>query len=664
MPVRGIASSIASAVASAIGKSTGSLGQAASLTATNVFYSPYNWYSDGGGSLQSNNIKAGSTYAITNTPGAYLKTKFSGTSFSIDVDVSALTGASVLAANYPAIEYSVDGGAWTRTQLASSSTTISIATGLSQGIHTVEIIFVGVMWSTNDRWTTPVMALKITGISVDSGKLLYSPTIKPKRAMFFGDSHSEGYEAGGVGTTVANQNARLAWPRLLADYLDAEYGVAGFAGQGYTVGGGGSVPNCQSAWNLYSSGKSRLTSGDFTPTADYIISGHGTNDSDDSTLSTAVQATAEAWAAVNELTAVFILLPPSNGKRTRILAASSAAGVIGVDTNTDYMTGGNVNGSHLSSAGHIAYSDGVWSVMEPLVSTISAPANTVAPSVTGSASPGGTLTCSTGTWSGFPLPSYTYQWKNNGSSIPGETANTYSVVSGDLGDSISCTVTATNSQGASSATSNSQLIVESGIALVGSTFKVGNSSTGTTSDAVDTTGANLLIATATWYGTTPSSITDSKGNTWTKLTTSVSTTDQNSAIWYCVPTSVGSGHTITITNVYTSIGFMAFSGASATPFDSEDTSSSASSVTSLALGPLTIPAGGLIIATLGNFTHTGTVSISDSLTANYQPYSAGTAMTHGSAYKLSAGGETITPTWSWSGGQGSVVGAAAVFKKA
>ena len=328
------------------------------------------------------------------------------------------------------------------------------------------------------------------------------------------------------------------------------------------------------------------------------------------------------------------------------------------------MTGGNVNGTHLSQAGHVAYADGVWSILEPLIPNVGTPTNSVAPAITGTGSPGGTLTCSTGTWKTLPTPTYAYQWKNNGTAIPGETASTYSVVAGDVGDTITCTVTATNSYGSSSATSNSQSITESGIALVAKTAKIGNGATGVTTDAINSTGANLLIITATWYGGTPSTVTDSKGNTWTKLTTASSTNDQNSAIWYCVPTSTGSGHTVTVTNVYTSCAFYAFSGAHASPFDSEDTSTSASSVTSLVLGPVTIPAGGLVIATLGNFTNTGSVSVSDSLIATYQAFVANTSMTHGSAYKISSAGETISPTWSWTGGQGSIVGASAVFKKA
>ena len=80
------------------------------------------------------------------------------------------------------------------------------------------------------------------------------------------------------------------------------------------------------------------------------------------------------------------------------------------------------------------------------------PVNTVAPAITGTAQEGQTLTCSTGTWSGSPT--YTYQWKRNGSNIGSATNSTYLLVLADVGQSILCTVTATNALGSSNADSN------------------------------------------------------------------------------------------------------------------------------------------------------------------------------------------------------------------
>ncbi|TJU81348.1 MAG: hypothetical protein E5Y15_21180 [Mesorhizobium sp.] len=77
---------------------------------------------------------------------------------------------------------------------------------------------------------------------------------------------------------------------------------------------------------------------------------------------------------------------------------------------------------------------------------IAVPVNTVAPAITGNALVGSTLTCSTGTWSGGGSQTYTYQWKSAGSNV-GSNQNTYVPVTGDVGNTITCTVTASNAAG-------------------------------------------------------------------------------------------------------------------------------------------------------------------------------------------------------------------------
>lgn len=82
-----------------------------------------------------------------------------------------------------------------------------------------------------------------------------------------------------------------------------------------------------------------------------------------------------------------------------------------------------------------------------------APSNTVAPSISGSPVVGSTLTANNGTWAGSTPITYTYQWLKGGVNISGATAQTYVPVTGDIGGTITVTVTATNSIGNASATS-------------------------------------------------------------------------------------------------------------------------------------------------------------------------------------------------------------------
>jgi len=86
-----------------------------------------------------------------------------------------------------------------------------------------------------------------------------------------------------------------------------------------------------------------------------------------------------------------------------------------------------------------------------------APTNSVAPVISGTTLVGETLTTTTGTWSGIPTPTYSYQWKRGATNI-GTNATTYTLVAADTGQSITCVVTATNAGGSANATSNALTI--------------------------------------------------------------------------------------------------------------------------------------------------------------------------------------------------------------
>lgn len=86
-----------------------------------------------------------------------------------------------------------------------------------------------------------------------------------------------------------------------------------------------------------------------------------------------------------------------------------------------------------------------------VVAAAGAPVNSVKPAISGVAQVGQVLTAYPGEWSG--APAYTYQWKNEGVNLAGATAKTYTPVGTDVADTLTVTVTATNSAGSASATS-------------------------------------------------------------------------------------------------------------------------------------------------------------------------------------------------------------------
>ena len=98
-----------------------------------------------------------------------------------------------------------------------------------------------------------------------------------------------------------------------------------------------------------------------------------------------------------------------------------------------------------------------------------APVNTVAPAVTGTTTLGQTLSSTTGTWTGVPTPTFTYQWfRSPSTSISGATSSTYTLVSADVGNTIYCQVTATNVAAAVSANSNTTATIT--LPAVGAAF--------------------------------------------------------------------------------------------------------------------------------------------------------------------------------------------------
>lgn len=116
-----------------------------------------------------------------------------------------------------------------------------------------------------------------------------------------------------------------------------------------------------------------------------------------------------------------------------------AAGDVGKDISC-HVTAVNAVGSNGATSNAIG----------PIVG---APINTVLPVISGTVVVGDTLSVTNGTWSGYPVPTFAYQWLRNGVNIAGAISANYTLVAADAANPISCRVTATNSQGSAPATS-------------------------------------------------------------------------------------------------------------------------------------------------------------------------------------------------------------------
>lgn len=123
-------------------------------------------------------------------------------------------------------------------------------------------------------------------------------------------------------------------------------------------------------------------------------------------------------------------------------------------TSVTYTTQNSDIGKEITASVTATNSEGFSSETTSGTQLISsAPILSVAP-VLGEVIEGAVTTADNGAWFGYPLPTFTYQWRRNGVDIAGETNQTYTAVSADLTSEISVVVTATNEIGSSSEESN------------------------------------------------------------------------------------------------------------------------------------------------------------------------------------------------------------------
>jgi hypothetical protein len=147
-------------------------------------------------------------------------------------------------------------------------------------------------------------------------------------------------------------------------------------------------------------------------------------------------------------------------KRTDPVGALS--GTSEINGNRKFTTSGGYSNGDFTVMRHPLgpswFSRGYMKNLKITTTTVvSAPTNSVAPTITGTKSVGQTLTSSTGTWSGTPT-SYAYQWKRADTSsgsytdISGANTSTYVLTSDDVSKFIKVGVIATNAAGSSSQT--------------------------------------------------------------------------------------------------------------------------------------------------------------------------------------------------------------------
>jgi len=203
-----------------------------------------------------------------------------------------------------------------------------------------------------------------------------------------------------------------------------------------------------------------------------------------------------------------------------------------------------------------------------------------------------------------------------------------------------------------------------GIALVTNTTIKGASSS--TTPAVNTTGANFLVAVISYYtGTTPT-VNDSNSNTWTALTQYVGPNSVLIKIFYSTPTTVGSGHTFgfTGTNCYASLEILAFSGMAASSVYQGLVNGGNSSGTTVQPGSISPTGSTLIICGVGWSNISSTSAINDSFSITNSNNGSPTNFGGAAAYLIQTSGSAINPQWTIATGGSLLVATQAAFRGA
>eukprot|EP00035_Acanthoeca_spectabilis_P003886 m.96379 g.96379 ORF g.96379 m.96379 type:complete len:429 (+) comp12361_c0_seq8:78-1364(+) len=299
------------------------VGEGALITpnSPNLFFSPANWARE-----QLVSADRASSVAVAVNAGAYFRLTFTGSQVAI-VQLIA-TNPGPVSTHYMNVAISADDSEFTILPIYGNSTSLTVPLRETSNASTVHTIFFTVYNSQQhaNRWnnvTNGGAAVIVRGVALNDGATTLPPKLRPGRAVFFGDSITEGVNAECEnpdpqcrGGDLCANSATKTWGRAVASAFDAEYGQVGFGSLGWTVAGAGGVPPvftpeepAVSSWNQIYGGVPRSFSN-----LDYIFVLHATNDGLRGATTAAVTASVVGWltavrAAAGPTTAIFLVVP-------------------------------------------------------------------------------------------------------------------------------------------------------------------------------------------------------------------------------------------------------------------------------------------------------------------------------------------------------------------
>lgn len=221
---------------------------------SNLFRAPYNTYIDSTGNL----ILANSSASL----------KFTFTGESCILNLGNNNGNCTL-------RVYIDSAKPLDFDVTAKTSTLTVISGLTYGTHTIKIIHLRRFDYTAPSWngeqSCVINSITINAITAQSAIGTY--TARFKRGVGYGDSISEGLFILSA-TNNAGAVSTGSWMSLTLDWLDTEFSVFGWGGQGWNNGGTGGIPTFLNAFNYMQNGVPITV----TQQPDYIVINMGTND--------------------------------------------------------------------------------------------------------------------------------------------------------------------------------------------------------------------------------------------------------------------------------------------------------------------------------------------------------------------------------------------------
>lgn len=190
------------------------------------------------------------------------------------------------------------------------------------------------------------------------------------------------------------------------------------------------------------------------------------------------------------------------------------------------------------------------------------------------------------------------------------------------------------------------------IALVSRGIKMGGVGATVVADAINATGANLLLAFVASYQAASQTITDSAGNVYIGLTERLFlTTDRRARLFYCLNPTVSSNLVITSTGGgFASIAVAAFSGVKTSGALDQEIGGGITNV-GFFPGLITPPQDGCLFVA-GICTSSEPVNMAISLGYDLQWLPGGSGMGIGFAYKIQTTAAAQNPSFTWTNAGG------------